>query len=135
METHEYIDAMFSNSLIPQITKPTRITLTTATLIDNLYSTDSLDEYNQLQRILNSDISNHLPIFILTTLNNDKQDYVTIETRNIFIILIKKNIEASCWNDVYARKDPQISYTLFLKKISQVYNKSFPLKKGYERET
>ena len=81
METHDYVDAMFSNSLIPQITKPTRITPTTATLIDNIYSNDILGEYNQLQGMLCSDSSDHLPIFILTPLNNNKHDYVTIETR------------------------------------------------------
>ena len=36
METHDYVDTMFSNSLIPQITKPTRITPTTATIIDSI---------------------------------------------------------------------------------------------------
>ena len=51
METHDYVDTMFSNSLIPQITKPTRITPTTATLIDNIYSNDILSEYNQLHGI------------------------------------------------------------------------------------
>ena len=72
---------MFSNSLIPRITKPTRITATTATLIDTICNNDILGEYNQLQGILYSDISDHLPIFILTTLNNYKQDYVAIESR------------------------------------------------------
>ena len=80
METHDFVDEMFSNYLIPQITKPTTIT-PTATLKDNIYSNDILGEYNQLQGILYSDISDHLPIFIITTLNNDRQDYVTIETR------------------------------------------------------
>ena len=129
-ETHDYVDAMFSNSLIPQITKPTRITPTTATLIDNIYSNDILGEYKQLQGILYSDIADHLPIFILTTLNNGKQDYVTIKTRKYThhtIALFKSTIEAICWNDIYACKDPQISYINILKKMSQVYNKSFPL--------
>ena len=81
MEIHDYVDAMFSNCLIPPITKPTRITPTTATLRDNIYGNNILREYNQLQGILYSDISDNLPIFILTTLNNDKQDYVTIGTR------------------------------------------------------
>ena len=65
--SHDYVDAMFSYSLIPQITKPTRIIATTATLIDNIYSNDILGEYNQFQRILYSDISDQSPIFILTT--------------------------------------------------------------------
>ena len=70
MESHNYIDAIFSDSFIPQIIKPTRITPRSATLIDNIYSNHIFGEDNQLQWILYSDISNHLPIFILTTLNN-----------------------------------------------------------------
>ena len=36
---------MFSDSLIPQSMKPTRITATTATFIDNIYSNDNLKDY------------------------------------------------------------------------------------------
>ena len=35
---HDYIDFIYSKSLIPTIYKPTRITETTATLIDNIFS-------------------------------------------------------------------------------------------------
>ena len=63
------IDAMFSDFLIPQIIKPTRITPISATLIDDIYSNHIFGEDNQLQGILYSDISDHLPIFIPTTLN------------------------------------------------------------------
>ena len=49
MERHDYVGAIFSNVSIPQIRKPTRITQTTAMLIDNMYSNDILGEHNQLQ--------------------------------------------------------------------------------------
>ena len=52
METHDYVDAIFSNYLIPQITKPTKITPTTTTVIDSIYRNDILSENNQLQGIL-----------------------------------------------------------------------------------
>ena len=68
METHDYVDTMFSNSA------------TTATLIDNIYSNDILGEYNQLHGIFYTDMSDHLPIFLVTKLNNDIKDDVTIET-------------------------------------------------------
>ena len=109
METHDYVDTMFSNSLIPQITKPTRLTPTTATLIDNIYSNDILGEYNQLHGIFYTDISDHLPIFRLTKLNNDIKDDVTIETRiynDQTIALFNSIIDTICWNDVYASEDP-----------------------------
>ena len=119
METHDYVDTMFSNTIIPQITKPTRITPTTATLIDNIYSNDILGEYNQLHGILYTDISDHLSIFLLTKLNNDIKDDVTIETRiynDQTIDLFKSIIDTICWNDVYASEDPPKNYTSFLKK-------------------
>ena len=77
VETHDYVGTMFSNSLISQITKPIRIIPTTATILDNIYSNYILGEYNQLHGILCTDISDHLPIFLLTKLNNDITDDVT----------------------------------------------------------
>ena len=77
-------------------------------------------------------ISDHLPIFILTKLNNDTKYDVTIETRiynDQTIALFKSIIDTICWNDVYASEDPPKSYTSFLKKISLAYDKSFPLAK------
>ena len=52
MEPHDYIDAKFSYSLLSQITKPTRITPTTATLIYIIYNNNIIRDYNQLQGIL-----------------------------------------------------------------------------------
>ena len=127
-----YVDTMFSNSLIRQITKPTRIAPTTATLIDYIYSNDILGEYNQLHGIFYTYISDHLSIFLLTKLNNGIKDDVTIETRiynDQTIALFKSIIDTICWNDVYASQDPPKSYTSFLKKISLAYDKLFPLAK------
>ena len=61
-ETRDYVDTMFSNACIPLISRPTRITPTTAT------------------GILYADISGHLPIFILTKRTNDLNYYIIIET-------------------------------------------------------
>ena len=45
--------------------KPTRITKSTATLIDNLF-TNNLSKTEHLNGILFNDISDHLPIFTIT---------------------------------------------------------------------
>ena len=37
---HDYVDLVYSYSLLPTIYKPTRITETTATDIDNLFTND-----------------------------------------------------------------------------------------------
>ena len=56
---HLYLAA----NTIPTITKPTRITYTSATLIDNIYVRDTTPFVHS--GILFSDISDHLPIFCL----------------------------------------------------------------------
>ena len=117
MDTHDYVDTVFSNSLIPQITNPTRIKRTTTTLIYNIYSNYIFGEYNQLHGILYTDISDHLPIFLLTQLNNNNiKDDVTIEIRiytDHTVALFKSIIDTICWTDVYECEDPQKSYTIF----------------------
>ena len=61
-KTRELLDLFLTSGLLPTITKPTRITHNTATLIDNLYvSTKKCDDTKSC--ILTFDISDHLPVF------------------------------------------------------------------------
>ena len=62
--SNDLIDLMYSNGFYPLISKPTRITSHSATLIDNIFSND-LDNH-KFSGILWSDISDHLPIFQIT---------------------------------------------------------------------
>ena len=60
LQTGRYLDMLYSHYLSPVITKPTRITNHTATLIDHIYT-------NSVNRLISGvepvDISDHLPIF------------------------------------------------------------------------
>ena len=62
--TNDFINLMNSNCLYPVISKPTRVTPTTATLIDNIF-TNNL-EFNMNSGILYTDLSDHFPIFLIT---------------------------------------------------------------------
>ena len=62
--TNEFIDLMYSNGLYPLISKPTRITSHTDTLIDNIFTNDL--DHSKFSGLLWSDISDHLPIFQIT---------------------------------------------------------------------
>ena len=59
--TNEFLNINFALSLNPKINKPTRITPTTATLLDNLF-TNQADEPTDIAGIIPIDISDHLPI-------------------------------------------------------------------------
>lgn len=58
-----FLDCNFSNGITPVITKPTRVTHSTATLIDNIFTTFK-DMNNYKSGILVTDISDHFPVFL-----------------------------------------------------------------------
>ena len=64
--TNEFFNLMTSNCLYPSVCKPTRITSSTATLIDNIF-TNNL-ELNMNSCILCTDLSDYLPVFQVTNL-------------------------------------------------------------------
>ena len=63
-QTSEFLGMNLSSDLTPCITKPTRITHTTATLLDNIFVSPKLHQ-NLSPFILTEDISDHLPIIAL----------------------------------------------------------------------
>ena len=61
--TSEFLDIVYSNMFFLLITRPTRITSNTATLIDNIF-TNNFDHFF-CSGLLFTDISDHLPIFCI----------------------------------------------------------------------
>ena len=57
-----FFDTASSYSLVPLIDKPTRITDTSRSIIDNIFV---LDPYNCKSGIILSDVSDHLPVFLI----------------------------------------------------------------------
>ncbi len=66
---NQFVEQLFTSSFFPLITKATRITHHTATLIDNIF-TNNLENLNSsLNSIIYSDISDHLPIVHMLNTN------------------------------------------------------------------
>ena len=61
--TKHFIDIIYSLGLYHLITKPTRITKYTATLVDNIF-TNSIDK-RTVNGIIINDITDHFPVFSL----------------------------------------------------------------------
>ena len=80
-QTEEYLDMLHSNNISPIITKPTRITHYTATLIDHIYINNTKQMISGIATI---DISDHLRTFCIVDIPLQKEklyyrDYI-IET-------------------------------------------------------
>jgi len=128
--TQEFLDCLYSYSLYPLITKPTRITSHTSTLIANIFT--NVNSQNKTNGIIINDISDHLPIF---SINCD----ISLPNRGRAAIFIRdyndKNIQGFResllnvnWDDLNSIKDVNEAYDCFLDKYSRLYNSHFPVK-------
>ena len=137
--TSNFIDYMYSNSCIPLINKPTRVTDRSATLIDNIF-TNNICDTNMMQGLLVTDVSDHFPVFVIFTeisLNEDKEEYIF---KRFFhpekVSNFCNALESTYWNDIFKdSSDAQESFTYFHTYFVNLYNKFFPLKKikvGYK---
>ena len=68
----DFLSTIYSYSFFPTINKPTRITRTSATIIDNIITNNSIA--NHQSGIFVADISDHLPIFVQTDIKIDDND-------------------------------------------------------------
>ena len=136
--TSDFIDLMYSNSFVPLINKPTRITQQSATLIDNIY-TNCIDKTELLQGIFFTDISDHLPIFMINnkTITERKKQYIFKRSFNIQnSTKFREAIGKIDWNDILMHiSNPQDAFTVFHKQIYSNFQVCFPLKQiklGYK---
>lgn len=128
--TNDFINLMTSNSLYPLISKPTRITNSSATLIDNIF-TNNL-EYNMVSGIFYVDLSDHLPVFQITNLKlitnplpQKKQiQLINRSTINAF----RSKLAAIDWPFLQNANSVNDCYDAFSDCLIPIYKQSFPLK-------
>ena len=131
--TNEFIDMMTSYSLYPSITKPTRISTRSATLIDNIFTNS---HNKQKAGILLTDISDHLPTFVTTNLSayhesTDKSnDQLIRDMSEKNMSVFKQKLRSVDWDDVCCSSDDvNKSYASFIGKFNSLYDECFPKKK------
>ena len=135
--TSEFLEIMYSNHFFPLITRPTRITQHSATLIDNIFTNNITDLEPSLNGILVTDISDHFLIFhinytytakevdsfIITRVYNEKNKQKFIE-----------NISTFQWEEVYNSLNTQSAFDILHSKLMSIHDKCFPkmkIKKRY----
>ena len=98
--TNDFIQNNLDFGLIPTVTRPTRITQSTATLIDNIFVSQNLcGKY--VSNILINDTSDHLPaICTLSALKATKREPIKVtsrDTRQINMQALKQQLENHDW--------------------------------------
>ena len=127
----DFTDTIFSLGLFPLIDKPTRITVQSATLIDNIFS-NVLNVSHECGLLL-ADISDHLPVFCVSNYKlHSEQDNEFIFYRKKCegsMSMFKEKLNNESWNSVYLTNNAHRSYDIFISIIKRYYNDCFPLKK------
>ena len=125
-----FLNLIYQNSLIPTINKPTRVTLKTATVIDNIL-TNSFTNFKST--IFKTDISDHFPIclFLPSTKVKSESETTFIYERivNTFAIeMFKQQLYEINWEEIETNRDPNEAYNIFLQKVLLSYDHYFPEK-------
>lgn len=127
-KTADLLNSFLSHELIPTITKPTRITHTSATLIDNIYvRQDSLIS----SAIIPSNISDHFPVVTFLAGKNKIKDNKTplmFKYRPInlqAIDEIKQEIRNTDWTGLN-NVDANNAYSQFIEKLNLIINTFAP---------
>ena len=135
--SNRFIEQLFTSSFYPLITKPTRVTAHTSTLIDNIFTNNIQQVDKSINGIIFSDISDHLPIVHMCSTNttyntnNDKisGSYYRRMINNNNISLFTESLKELTWDSVTIESDPIQCFKTFSEIFSENYESNFPLKK------
>ena len=127
------LNTFLSGSFLPLISRPTRLTETSATLIDNIFS--NIHPPPQTGIII-SDISDHFPVFahslhILSTHSNSSNHnhipfkYRHISTKNLNRLTVSLNNEE--WTSVFNTNNVDQSFENFMNIFTKHFDKCIPL--------
>ena len=118
--TNNFIDHLYSFELHPLITRPTRITSHSKTLIDNIFTTNLSNIHSGL--IIN-DLSDHLLIFLIFEYKHNKRTNVTYNTKRVVndhnLHVMRNKLKETDWNEILASEDVNYMHDTFTTKLKK----------------
>ena len=129
VETANYLDMFLTNSFLPKITVPTRVTHSSATLIDHLFL--KISDKNVLSGTIVNDITDHYINFLCIDIKKSQTPQIlnfrnqSQSAMNNFV----SALEQQDWSAVLSNLDANQSYNLFINIYKDLMNKHLPLVK------
>ena len=127
--TCNYLDNLFSHGFLPTITKPTRVTQSSATLIDHFYTNDIPG--NGSSGIIINDVADHFGTFYISK-SNISHENPTYNTYRSFsdtnISTFENNLDQCNFNTILQMTCPNDAYKEFMNLYKNAFEKAFPLK-------
>ena len=115
VSTSAFVDVLYSHHLFPLISRPTRITPISATLIDNIFTNNVSDFESSLNGILVTDISDHFPIFHInySYISDEADSFMVLRVYNEKKIILGKLLHLLIGIVYLIQKKPRNHLTLF----------------------
>ncbi len=126
-QAREFIDLLFSFGLLQTVTKPTRCTLSSATLIDHVIATPKSSIFETA--IITNKISDHFPIIHFLDSPNHRPAHKTVVSRDFSEAncrRFKELLHGFSWNSIRESTDPQEAFSLFNNTFLSLYESHFP---------
>ena len=127
--TGDFVDLLSSYSFLPLITRPTRITASSATLIDNIFTNHIENLDHSTQGLLVTDVSDHYPIFHINNRSYIGESDIYV-TKRIFSERNKQAFKIALneldWNEIYGASETNNAFHRFHDTLGTLLNKYFP---------
>ena len=129
--THKFLNVLLDMQLFPTITRPSRITHKSATLIDNIFISEKFQrDYDST--LLVTDTSLHLPIMCLLKQTKiiDKNPLI-FESRSLTadkLNTVKNKLYSVDWHGLLNKNDVDENFNLLNDKISDTMDKVAPVR-------
>ena len=128
-KTNDFLEDMFAEGVLLIITKPTRITEHSATLIDHIYVNHT--DCNIRSGIVITDISDHLGTFAIIKKRINYKTKQTVHARSFKpenVEHFRNILNGEDFTLVTQSVCPHNAYSIFMNKFNQAYNKAFPIR-------
>lgn len=129
-KTNDFIDNMFTQGFLPLISKPTRVTTTSATLIDHIYLNTS-KAMNHTSGVLFCDVADHFGVFTILEEANKTLSRPFIEIRQTKadnMLQLNNLLEKTDFSMVFLEECPDKAYDIFIDLYISALNKACPKK-------
>ena len=134
-EIDNFIKNINSHCFLPTIDKPTRITKTSKTLLDNFFINSHC--YYSRSAIIFNDLSDHCPILLIVDLKINKSSLPNFFFKRFYtkhkISMFQEALHIEDWREICQKanesRNPNEAYNLFITTFTHLYNVFFPLNK------
>ena len=122
----DFVNTIYSNNFFPLIIKPTRVNLTSSSLIDNIFT--NVSNYKISSGVLVTDLTDHFPIFCKCHIShhNNSNSSKSRSFSNANISNFNSRVALVDWIPVLNDNNANSSYNSFCNILTMLYNDCFP---------